>query len=294
MKLSSKVDWAIEIRDLNKRYRDGTWANRDITLSVPRGEFLGILGPNGAGKTTLVRQITTELLPTTGEIRVFNRNALSEPMAVKALLGIIPQDASLYWYLSVWQHLRIFGKLRGLSRGEAHRRANELIDILHLQEHRDKTPQALSGGLRRRVLVGIATLTRPPVMVFDEPTVGLDPLSRRDLWSYIKSQQSGGATILLTTHYMEEAETLCDRVGVIHRGRLIALDTISNLRAAHGLQFKLTFQRPDGSGEIETVYGEDQGELAERVRAQGIREYSISKANLEDVFLALTGEREAF
>ena len=288
------MEQAIEIRDLNKRYRDGTWANRDITLNVSRGEFLGILGPNGAGKTTLVRQITTELLPTTGEIQVFNRNALSEPMVVKALLGIIPQDASLYWNLSVWQHLRIFGKLRGLTRVEAHRRANELIEILGLKEHRNKTPQALSGGLRRRVLVGIATLTDPPLMVFDEPTVGLDPKSRRDLWSYIKSQQRGGATILLTTHYMEEAEALCDRVGIIHRGRLIALDTIPNLRAAHGLQFKVTFQRLDGSGELETIYGEDHGELAERVGARGIREYSISKANLEDVFLALTGEREAF
>ena len=288
------MDWAIEVSDLNKCYSDGTWANRDISLSVSRGELLGILGPNGAGKTTLVRQITTELLPTTGEIRVFNRNALSEAMAVKSLLGIIPQDASLYWNLSVWQHLRIFGKLRGLSPGDARRRAKDLIDVLGLKEHRYKTPEALSSGLRRRVLVGIATLTRPPMMVFDEPTVGLDPHSRRDLWSYIKLQQSGGATILLTTHYMEEAEVLCDRIGIIHRGRLIALDTISNLRAAHGLQFKVTFQRTDGSGEMETIYGKDHGELAERVRAQGIGEYSISKANLEDVFLALTGEREEF
>ena len=150
-------------------------ANREITLDVRRGSFLASLDRTALARPPWCARSRPSCCLRLGEIRVFNRDAFFEPMVVKALLVIIPQEASLYWNLSVWQHLRIFGKLHGLTKGDAHRRANELIDILHLEEPRDKTPAALSGGLRRRVLVGIATLTRPPVIVFDESTVGLAP-----------------------------------------------------------------------------------------------------------------------
>ena len=215
---------AIEVRRLNKKYSDGTWANRDIDLDVAAGEVLAILGPNGAGKTTLVRQITTELLPTSGEIRVHGHDVRSEPETVKALMGVVPQEASLFWDLPVWHHLRVFGKLRGLSRRDARIRADELVAELHLEEHKNKTTQQLSGGLRRRVFVGIASLARPSILVLDEPTTGLDPQSRRDLWSTINRYRGMGTTVLITTHYMEEAETLSDRVGIIHEGRLVALE----------------------------------------------------------------------
>ena len=141
-------------------------------------------------------------------------------------------------------------------------------------------------------MVGVAALARPSLMVLDEPTTGLDPESRRDVWSFIRQYRSEGTTVLLTTHYMEEAETLADRVAVIHEGRLLALDTVDGLRAAHGLEFKVMFSRTEGAAEPETMYGPDDGALVEQVRAMGVRQYAVSRASLEDVYLALTGSKE--
>ena len=276
----------VEVRNLTKRYKDGTRANRDITLTIARGELLGVVGPNGAGKTTLVRQITTELLPTSGEVRVFGIDAVAHPNRVKGLMGVMPQEASLYFELSVRHHLRIFGKLRGLLRGEASRRADELLSALGLQEHRDKSANELSGGLRRRVLLGIAALADPPLMVLDEPSAGLDPEARHELWELLRDYRRRGSTVLLTTHYMEEAETLCDRVGIIQDGHLLALDTIANLRADHGFEYKIVYEADDRT---HTVYGADDRSLVQQVQSDGIREYSISRTTLEDVYLGLTG-----
>ena len=278
----------VEVSNLNKRYKNGTWANRDISFTVGEGEVVGILGPNGAGKTTLVRQITTEFLPTEGEVRVMGYSALSEPMRAKSVMGTIPQEAALYSDLSVWHHLRAFGRLHGLSRKSSRARADELVESLRLGEHRDRVPQELSGGLRRRVLVGIAVLARPSLLVLDEPTAGLDAQSRRDLWSVVTQYKAEGTAVLLTTHYMEEAEELSDRVGIIREGRMLAIDSVDSLRSAHGLEFKATFL--GGGGQAHTIYGGASRELSERLRDQGIEEFSISKANLEDVYLALTGE----
>ncbi len=276
---------AIELRNLNKRYRNGTWANRDITLTVERGELLAILGPNGAGKTTLVRQITTELVPTSGEVRVFGLDSLSRPNEAKACMGVIPQETNFYWGLSVHHHLRILGKLRGLPPRVASRRAAELISDLGLEEHKHKPGEQLSGGLRRRLLVGIAVLADPPLLVLDEPSVGLDPESRRDLWDLLRNYRRRGATILLTTHSMEEAETLSDRVGIIHDGALLALDTIANLRADHGFDYKVSYL---SEGRTQVLYGASDTELLKQVQALGIREYAVSRTTLEDVYLGLT------
>ena len=280
----------LDVRDLNMRYKSGTWANRDISFHANSGEVLGILGPNGAGKTTLVRQITTELVSTSGSVRVFGHDAATEPMPTKRLLGVMPQEAQMFGYLTVFQHLHIFGKLRGMHSDVAKRRALALIEELRLTEHRDVIVDKLSGGLRRRVLVGIASLASPPLLVLDEPTTGLDPQSRRDLWALLRRHRQQGATVLLTTHYMEEAEALCDRVGIINGGRLLALDTVENLRALHGHEFKITHQQPGGDGEVETLYGTDDAALVEQARALGIHQYSLSRTNLEDVYLALTGD----
>ena len=277
----------LKVGGLNKRYKNGTWANRDITFAVGEGELLGILGPNGAGKTTLVRQITTELLPTSGEVRVMGYSAVSEPMRVKSLMGTIPQEAALYRDLSVWHHLRAFSRLHGLSRRDSRARADDLVDRLRLGDHRDMAPQELSGGLRRRVLVGIAMLARPSLLVLDEPTAGLDPQSRRDMWSVVTQYKAEGTAVLLTTHYMEEAEELSDRVGIINHGRMLAMDTVDSLRSAHGLEFKARFHGDEGP---RTIYGGTSHELSERLRTQGVEEFTISRANLEDVYLALTGE----
>ena len=275
----------IEVRSLNKRYKDGPQANRDISLTVNWGEALGVLGPNGAGKTTLVRQITTELIPTSGQVRVVGIDAVANPDDAKARIGVVPQEARLFDGLSVYQHLRIFGVLRGLSRRDARERADELIEELDLTAHRDFNSERLSGGLRRRLLVGIAMTAQPDVLILDEPTVGLDVESRQRLWEVLQSYRQRDAAVLLTTHYMEEAETLCDRIGIIQDGRLISLDTIGNLRSAIGHEYKLVYETPEGR---QTVFGDDHLDLAAQLRAQGIDEYAVMRTSLEDVYLALT------
>ncbi len=277
---------AVEVRNLNKRYRNGIWANRDISLTVRRGELLAILGPNGAGKTTLVRQITTELVPSSGEVRVFGIDAVTRPNEAKARMGVIPQETNFYWGLSVRHHLRILGKLRGLPAQTASRRAAELITDLGLEEHKSKPAEQLSGGLRRRLLVGIAVLADPALLVLDEPSVGLDPESRRDLWDLLRNYRSRGATILLTTHSMEEADALSDRIGIIHQGALLALDTVASLRAAHGFDYKITFLE---KGRTQVLFGASDAELLQQVQALGISEYAVSRTTLEDVYLGLTG-----
>ena len=283
---------ALVVRNLNKRYGNGIWANRDISLTAKAGEVLGILGPNGAGKTTLVRQITTELLLTSGDIHIFGGDVVADPLAAKALLGIVPQETTPFEYLSVRQHLTIFGRLRGLSAKNAERRTQELVADLDLVQHLNVPVENLSGGLRRRVLLGIAALARPPIMVLDEPSTGLDPRSRRDLWSAIRRYQDQRTTVLITSHYMEEAEALCDRVGIIQDGRLLALDTVANLRTDHGYEFKITYTCNGSMAEAQTLYGTDDTELVERVRAMGAHQYSVARTNLEDVYLALTGEKD--
>ena len=278
----------VEVKKLSKQYKNGTWANREISLTVEPGEMLGILGPNGAGKTTLVRQITTELLPTSGEVRVFGIDAVSHYNEVKGHMGVMPQEAQLFFGLSVRHHLRIFGKLRGLSARMASRRAEELIADLRLEEHRDKPAHELSGGLKRRLIVGIAALVDPPLMVMDEPSAGLDPESRHELWDLLLGYRRKGSTVLLTTHNMEEAEVLCDRVGIIQDGRLLALDTVDNLKAAHGFEYKIAFEVGE---KTETIYGSTDEELVEQVQDRGIRQYAVSRTTLEDVYLGLTRDK---
>jgi ABC-2 type transport system ATP-binding protein len=280
------------VEKINKQYKGGVKANTDISLSIMPGEIMGILGPNGAGKTTLIRQITTELLPTSGSIRVFGIDVVAEPTRAKNVMGIVPQEAELYETLSVKQTLRIFGKLRGLNNKDANRRADELISDLRLEEYRNVTGLKLSGGLKRRVMVGLAALAYPQLIVMDEPTTGLDPQSRRDLWALLREYRERGTTILLTTHYMEEAESLCDRVGVIQNGRMLALDTVSNLKASHGYEFKITYSTNGDENKTHTIYGKSDTELVEQVQAQGVRQFSVARTSLEDVYLALTDEEE--
>lgn len=279
---------AVEVSNLSKRYSDGTLANRYISFTVEPGEFLGILGPNGAGKTTLVRQITTELIPTKGQVRVFGIDGLSRPNEVKRYMGIMPQEASLYFGLSIRHHLRIFGKLRGLPAKVASRRAEELIADLRLEKHRDKPADQLSGGLRRRLLLGIASVANPPLLILDEPSAALDPEARHYLWDFLHKTHRQGSTILLTTHNMLEAEELCDRVGIVQDGSWLAHDTVAHLKAAHGYEYKITFDSKEG---VETIYGSDDRTLVQQVQAQGIRQYTVSQTTLEDVYLGLTRER---
>jgi ABC-2 type transport system ATP-binding protein len=233
---------AISIRALTKRYKKGALANDAIDLDVPAGSIYGLLGPNGAGKTTLVRQLTGELLPTSGEITVAGVDVVRNPMAAKWLMGIVPQEAGTFEVVTTEDHLKLFGRLRGLGIGAARARAEQLMQQLDLLPHRDKQSRHLSGGLRRKLLVGMALVADPRVLVLDEPTTGLDPRSRREVWDLITSVRSTGATVLLTTHYMEEAEALCNQVAIIGEGRVLARGTaVQLMRSA---PFAATSSRP--------------------------------------------------
>ncbi len=281
---------AIEVHRLNKQYSNGIWANRDIDLTVESGQTIGILGSNGAGKTTLVRQITTEIRPTSGEVWVFGVDALSKPTAAKRLMGIVPQEARLYWDLPVWQHFRIFGKLRGLGGTQARRRADELVGILGLDDYRDSRVQQLSGGMKQRVMLGIALLADPPLLVLDEPTTGLDPRARRQVWQIIEDFRHRNATVLLTTHYMEEADVLCSRIGIMSKGTLRDVDTVVNLKVNNGLKYKFVYPRIDGPRENPVQYGNDRNELIAKAKMMGVDESAVSETNLEDIYLAMTGD----
>jgi ABC-2 type transport system ATP-binding protein len=278
---------AIEVQELSKRYRAGALANDHINLSIARGTVFGLLGPNGAGKTTLVRQITGELAPTAGEIHIHGTDVLRHPLAAKALMGVVPQEASPYLHLRPDEHLLLFGRLHGLDKAAARRRAAELLTALGLSEHTRVPAERLSGGLKRKLLVGNALMAEPPVLILDEPTTGLDPHSRREVWALVRSQHGRGATVLVTTHYMEEAEALCDQVAIIGGGRILAMGTVGELRSLCRNRYKATFGGENGD-QRETLYSSTYDDLVGELARRGVQEYSIGKTTLEDVYLELT------
>jgi ABC-type multidrug transport system ATPase subunit len=285
---------AIRIRGLVKRYNDGTEANRRIDLDVRRGELISILGPNGAGKTTLLRQITTELHPTAGSIEVFNIDAVRTPQSAKQLMGITPQEAGVFDSLTVSEHFELFARFKSLSKNQARLAAQEVIESLDLVAEAKKRVGSLSGGQRRRILIGLALLGRPPLLVLDEPTTGLDPSSRHRVWGVIRRAVTDGATVILSTHYMEEAERLSDRIAIIAQGRLIAFGTMDELFAKLDRSYRLSYRDPlDPFGKLCVRYFASFAEAQALVARARLSEYSIARASLEDVYFKLTGERFA-
>ncbi len=287
---SSSEQTAIEVVNLSKRYKGGVLANDNIHLQIAPGELFSLLGPNGAGKTTLVRQITGELMPTTGEVRVFGIDVVKQPKEARRLLGIVPQEAGLFGHLTVREHMTYFGRLKGLNSRALVGRVQELMQELNLAEHGHKQAHQLSGGLKHKLLVGIAMMGHPRALILDEPTTGLDPHSRREVWDLIRQYQHQGAAVLLTTHYMEEAESLSERVGIISQGRLVALGTVEELHTRISNRFKLTYSLPDTVDyphRRTTIYGRTVDELHTQINELGLEEYDIAKTNLEDIYLEL-------
>jgi ABC-2 type transport system ATP-binding protein len=279
---------AITIRGLTKMYRGGVIANDGIDLDIPRGRVFALLGPNGAGKTTLVRQITAELTPTSGSIHVLGVDVLTRPLQAKSLMGVVPQEALPYEHLRPREHLALFGRLHGLSSRTSVERAEAILDALGLRPHAEKLARDLSGGLKRKLLVGVAMVASPALLVLDEPTTGLDPHSRREVWGLIRALKEQGTTVLITTHYMDEAEELSEAVAVIGAGRILAQGTVADLRARCRNRYKGEFEDEDGVRQ--TVYGIDQQQVVDRLQQAGAAEYSLMRASLEDLYLELTGQ----
>ncbi len=282
---------AVCARGLVKRYSDGTEANSGIDLEVRCGEVVSILGPNGAGKTTFLRQLTTELRPTDGSIKVFDVDAIREPLRAKRLMGITPQEAGLFERLTVREHLELFARFKRLSKREARAAAHEVISELGLASETNKLVGTISGGQRRRILIGLALLGRPPLLVLDEPTTGLDPSSRHAVWRVIRRAVAEGATVILSTHYIEEAERLSDRIGIIEHGRMIAFGALDEMLRRLDRSYRLSFRDPlDPLSDVQVRYCASFAEAQQLITRERLVEYSIARASLEDVYFTLTGE----
>jgi ABC-2 type transport system ATP-binding protein len=223
---------ALELRGLTKRYDDGTLALEDFDLEIPAGSFFGLLGPNGAGKTTLISAVCNLIRITGGQALVFGKPAST--LEARSSIGLAEQDINLDRFLTVRETLVYHGGYFGMSKQEAERRAEEMIEIFDLRSKRDVRAPRLSGGQRRRLLLARALMHAPRLVILDEPTAGVDFELRIELWRYIRELHRAGTTILLTTHYLEEAERLCEEIALIRDGRLIARDSAPGLREHFG------------------------------------------------------------
>jgi ABC-2 type transport system ATP-binding protein len=223
---------ALELRALTKRYDDGTVALESFDLTVPDGAFFGLLGPNGAGKTTLISAVCNLIRVTSGDVLVFGEPA--DTLTARRWVGLAEQDINLDRFLTVEETLVYHGGYFGMDKHDACRRAQEMIDVFDLRAKTDVRTPKLSGGMRRRLLLARALMHRPRLVILDEPTASVDFELRQELWRYIRKLHQAGTTILLTTHYLEEAEELCEEIALIRNGRLVARDSAAGLRDAYG------------------------------------------------------------
>ncbi|MCX4099294.1 ATP-binding cassette domain-containing protein [Nocardia sp. alder85J] len=292
-----------------------------VSLAVPQGAVYGVLGPNGAGKTTTIRMLATLLRPDGGSARIFGRDVQREPTAVRSLIGVTGQYASVDEKLSATENLIIFSRLLGLSRADSRRKAAELLEEFGLTEAANKPLENFSGGMRRRLDLAASLIATPPLLFLDEPTTGLDPRTRAQMWETIRRLVREGATVLLTTQYLDEADQLADRIAVIDHGKVIADGTSDELKASVGLSaLQLTLADRDRLPAARDLVGEflsraagkpvevsispEAGritaplhdasvtvDLLIRLRDDGIRidEINVSKPSLDEVFFALTG-----
>ncbi|MDY7102344.1 MAG: ATP-binding cassette domain-containing protein [Actinomycetota bacterium] len=308
-------DAVVVTRGLTKTYPGGIEAVCDLDLEIHRGEVFGLLGPNGAGKSTTAGMLTTRVVPTAGRAEVAGADVVAEPARVKQIIGVVPQTNTLDRALDVRENLYWHGRYFGWSARAARRRSDELLARFRLERFANAPVLALSGGMAQRLMVARAVFHEPDILFLDEPTSGLDPQSRLALWELLREQHDAGRTILLTTHYMEEADALCDRVAIIDHGRLLALDTPARLKAGVSADTIVTV-RSDGPPErladalTGSVAGLDRAEVSgEDVRlsvrgADGVVPAVVAAADsagltitdltsapptLETVFIELTG-----
>ena len=229
------MDKALQIDELVKRYPTGTEALRSVSLDIEAGEFFGLLGPNGAGKSTLIHCTTGLAQPTSGSIRVFGHDAIENYGEARVAVGLAPQDLNLDWFLTLEESLDYHGGYFGMPKKERKERAAELLEAFSLTPKRNDRTRTLSGGMKRRLILARALMHRPKLLILDEPTAGVDVELRLELWQYVQRINAEGTTILLTTHYLEEAERLCDRIAFINDGQIVAQGTSADLAAQYGV-----------------------------------------------------------
>jgi ABC-2 type transport system ATP-binding protein len=237
----------IKVQNLVKQYGNFE-AVKGISFSIKKGEIFGLLGPNGAGKSTVINMMCGYLQPTEGDITICGLSVKKQAPAIKYLIGIVPQELALYTDQTALENLHFFGEIYGLSARESKTRANEVLNFVGLYERRKDRAKIFSGGMQRRLNIAIALMHNPPFLLMDEPTVGVDPQSREHIFATIEELRTQGTTILYTTHYMEEAERLCQEIAIMDEGSIIASGTLSNLIAM--LDPECIIQRPRGLQEL--------------------------------------------
>ena len=220
---------AIVIENITKKFEEVT-AVDGLSLTIDRGELFGLLGPNGSGKTTTINMLCGLLVPTTGSVEVGGYNVRKEPNKIKELIGVSPQETAVYPYLTGKENIELFANLHAMPKEKLKRNVDELLQKLSLKDHAKRRAGKYSGGMMRRINLAMALVHDPEIAFLDEPTVGMDPQSRRAVWDFIRELRKQNKTVLLTTHYMEEAEELCDRVGIIDYGKLISLGSPQQLK----------------------------------------------------------------
>ncbi|QFG00768.1 ATP-binding cassette domain-containing protein [Psychrobacillus glaciei] len=307
-------DWAIEARGLVKKFGDNR-AVDGVDLNVRAGTIYGVLGPNGAGKTTTIRMLATLLKADAGSTRIFGHDVVKEAHIVRQLIGVTGQYASVDESLSATENLIIFSRLLGLGRAEARKKADELLEEFGLTEAAKRPLKNFSGGMRRRLDLAASLISQPPLIFLDEPTTGLDPRTRNQMWDTIRRLVKTGSTVLLTTQYLQEADELADRVAVIDHGRVVAEGTVDELKASIGTSsLQLSIQNPKDIQiarqtveqvlKVQSTVSSEAGKIiapmadADRVtdllialRGAGVQlaELSVQKPTLDEVFLSITG-----
>jgi ABC-2 type transport system ATP-binding protein len=304
---------AVSVRDLHKSF-DDVHAVKGIDFSIARGTIFSLLGPNGAGKSTTISMIACLLKPDKGDIEVMGYPVSSEPMKVKGSIGVVPQDLAIYEDLSARENLTFWGKMYGLRGQSLKQRVDDVLGLIQLADRQKEQTKKYSGGMKRRLNIGIALLHRPEVLILDEPTVGIDPQSRRAILEGVKDFNRQGMTVLYTTHYMEEAQELSDHIAIMDRGSIVAEGTHTDLVRTVGekdrLELRLTesnddlmdaWRRKDGvdslscEEDLVTLLVDDSNRilphLFDSANKAAIRIVSVDirEPNLETVFLHLTG-----
>jgi len=303
---------ALEVRGLLKGYRNGVQALRGIDLDVAEGDFFALLGPNGAGKSTLIGICTSLVTKTAGTVRVFGHDLDTELEAAKACIGVVPQEINLNQFETPETIVVNQAGFYGIPRAVARERAEKYLTALSLWDKRGKMARTLSGGMKRRLMIARALMHEPRLLILDEPTAGVDIEIRRSMWDFLRELNAGGTTIILTTHYLEEAESLCRNIAIIDRGRIAEADRMDSLlRKLHTESFVLSLrspvqQLPSVAGyelrlldpqtlEVEVNKDRDLNDVFARLSADGIQVVSMrNKVNrLEEIFMRLVDKAGA-
>ncbi|MCX8030111.1 MAG: ABC transporter ATP-binding protein [Thermodesulfovibrionales bacterium] len=280
----------IEISSVTKTYYQAnnkkTIAVDNLSLKIPHGIIFGLLGPNGAGKTTIIKILTTLSKPDKGFCTIDGFNLYTHPIEIKKRIGVVPQENNLDRELSAWENLYIYGLLHKV--GDLEKKVEESLKMVDLWDRKDSVVSHFSGGMQRRLLLARAMLPKPSILFLDEPTIGLDPQIRRQMWDIIRKTKIQGRTVVITTHYIEEAEALCDLIGILSKGRLVAVDTPDNLKSMVG---RYVVDIIDEEGHLKQQIFKNREEAHEFASSLNNCSVTIRKSNLEDVFIKITGEK---